>query len=580
MTDKICFLACENIWPELKSVIDAEKLEDVESVVFPALCRSSRTAEKAVKDLVIKNQERFDKVTILGGDCLASLGRKYPEMAVHRNPQNAQCFYLFQSQNFVDAYLNQNCYLMMPGWLPNWKKHRSLWGFDKSTAREFFKETVSKIVVLDSGIKTLDSQRLQEIGEFTGIPVEVVSIGTDYFRLVLMNIILEWRCERAKAASNSCAQETADYGMALDLIGTLTQTTVEKEVIQGILDLSRVLFAPATQAFLKMEDGAVQDIYFQSDKPFDLEAAQKRLSAFPSEFAWTESGNGFIVRFGEEDNMLGVLEVDGLAFPQYKDRYLNLTVALSKVCALAIQSAHNHERLQQRTRELENTNKELEAFSYSVSHDLKAPLRSISGFSTAIFEDYGDQLDETGKDFLDRVRQASQLMSMLIDDILRLSRVGRAEIQYTSINLSDLVHSVAKELRDSQPERQAEFKIAPDIIVEGDLRLLKIALTNLLENAWKFTSQRPETTIEFGITSQDGRRVYFVKDNGTGFDMQNADRLFQPFQRLHSQKDYEGTGIGLAIVQRIIRRHGGEVWAESGIDGGAIFYFNLNRKLM
>lgn len=233
------------------------------------------------------------------------------------------------------------------------------------------------------------------------------------------------------------------------------------------------------------------------------------------------------------------------------------------------------EALQKYTRDIESANKEIEAFSYSVSHDLRAPLRALDGFSQMVINDYGDKLDETGKDYLNRVRKASQYMSELIDDMLKLSRITRADMYRDKVDLSGIVRSIADELKAGQAERKVDFKIAPDIMVKGDKQLLTIALRNLLENAWKFTGKCPRALIEFGVTQQNGENVYFLQDNGVGFNTAYSNKLFQPFQRLHSEKEYGGTGIGLAIVQRVIRRHAGKIWAESEKGKGATFYFTL-----
>jgi len=228
-----------------------------------------------------------------------------------------------------------------------------------------------------------------------------------------------------------------------------------------------------------------------------------------------------------------------------------------------------------RTAQLEAANKELEAFSYSVSHDLRAPLRSIDGFSQALQEDYTARLDEEGRSHLRRVRAATQRMAHLIDDLLHLARVSRAELKSAPVDLSALAQGVVAELRQREPRRAVEFVCADKAQVRGDPALLRVVLENLLGNAWKFTTQRRPARIEFGVAQQDGASAYFVRDNGAGFDMTYADKLFGAFQRLHSAKEFEGTGIGLATVQRIIHRHGGRVWAESAVDQGATFYFTV-----
>ena len=236
------------------------------------------------------------------------------------------------------------------------------------------------------------------------------------------------------------------------------------------------------------------------------------------------------------------------------------------------------QRVQERTAELAAANQELEAFSYSVSHDLRAPLRSINGFSQALIEDCGAQLDKTALDYLERVRRASQHMGLLIDDLLDLARVTRRELRRERVDLSAMVHDIVAELRKAHPERSVEAIIAPALYAVGDARLLRVVLTNLLTNAWKFTRRQPQAKIEFDATQQDGKTVYFVRDDGAGFNMAYADKLFTPFQRLHSGAEFEGHGVGLATVQRIISRHGGRVWAEGEVERGAAFYFCLDER--
>ncbi len=232
--------------------------------------------------------------------------------------------------------------------------------------------------------------------------------------------------------------------------------------------------------------------------------------------------------------------------------------------------------LTRRATELEVVNRELESFSYSVSHDLRTPLRALDGFSQILLAKYLDRpLDEKGRDYLQRIRRASQRMGRLIDDLLTLSRLSRVEMKRRPFDLGKLATTVANELAEEQPERQVVFTIAPKLRAEVDPQLFEVALRNLIGNAWKFTSKRPEAHIEVGLCDVDGEQTYFVRDDGAGFDMAYAGQLFGAFQRLHSSNDFEGTGVGLATVQRVIVRHGGRVWAEAAPDRGATFYFTL-----
>jgi PAS domain S-box-containing protein len=259
---------------------------------------------------------------------------------------------------------------------------------------------------------------------------------------------------------------------------------------------------------------------------------------------------------------------------------------IADVIAIAIQQADLHEqitahaeeleiRVHQRTAALEVANRELESFSYSVSHDLRAPLRSIDGFSHALMEDHAEQLDAEGKDYLQRIRRASQRMGQLIDDLLTLSRINRSEISRQRINIGELAHDVANTLRHTDPEQKVKLIIKEPLVVHADPQLMRLVLENLLGNAWKFTANRSQPIVEIGSIRKDGKDVYYVRDNGAGFDMQYVDKLFGAFQRLHSAEEFAGTGIGLASVQRIIHRHGGHVWAEGKLHEGATFYFTL-----
>ena len=233
------------------------------------------------------------------------------------------------------------------------------------------------------------------------------------------------------------------------------------------------------------------------------------------------------------------------------------------------------EDLQKRDVEIAAVNDELEAFNYSVSHDLRAPLRTIDGFSQALLEDYEDKLDDEGKDYLGRTRAASQRMGILIDDLLNLSRVTRGELRHEEVDLTNIARQVIKELEDGDSGRKVNFELAEGAVTMGDPSLLRAVLDNLIGNAWKFTGKHETAKIEFGVVENEGRPAFFVRDDGAGFDMNYAGNLFGAFQRLHGMTEFPGTGIGLATVQRIIHRHGGRVWAESEIEKGATFYFTV-----
>lgn len=296
-------------------------------------------------------------------------------------------------------------------------------------------------------------------------------------------------------------------------------------------------------------------------------------------------------RFKEQgwvrDMELEMVRKDGTVLPvlmnatAIKDKEGNYLASRSTVFDITKRKLQEHKlstlnyELQRKATELRAANEELEAFAYSVSHDLRAPLRSIDGFSQALLEDYTDKLDEEGRDYLGRVRAATQRMAGLIDNLLTLSRVTRTELYAEPIDLSALAHEIADELHQVQPARDVAFAITEGLVVKGDHTLLRVVLENLLDNAWKFTSSHSSARIEFGMTDHDGQPAYFVRDDGVGFDMAYAGKLFTPFQRLHTEVEFPGTGIGLATIQRIVHRHGGRAWAEGAVGQGATVYFTL-----
>ena len=289
-----------------------------------------------------------------------------------------------------------------------------------------------------------------------------------------------------------------------------------------------------------------------------------------------------IIGMGDLEHRVEVMSRDELgdltnAFNQMTKNLKEVTASRDDLDKEVAERSRAEEGLRIRSLQLEASNKELETFSYSVSHDLRAPLRGIDGFSQVLLEDCGDKLDAKEKDYLQRVRKASQRMAILIDDLLGLSRVTRREMRREGVDLSRLAEEIVEDIRSREPERQAEFIIQPALVVQGDPDLLRIVLEKLLENAWKFTGRHATARIEFGTMEAEAEKAYFVRDDGAGFDQKYTDKLFGAFQRLHTTEEFGGTGIGLATVNRIIRRHGGRAWAEGRVDKGATFYFTLSQ---
>jgi signal transduction histidine kinase len=331
------------------------------------------------------------------------------------------------------------------------------------------------------------------------------------------------------------------------------------------------------------EDGSLRRLEALGSDAAVLHLSPANAAALEDSSVRVERAGGrhvIIVPLLHERELMGALELASDDAPSVRTLELMRRIRgpIGSALRVAESRAREHELLAETQRQAsaaQVANKELEAFSYSVSHDLRAPLRGIDGFSQALLEDYAAQLPAKGQDYLRRIRVAAQRMAELIDDLLRLSRVSRADFKRERVDLSAIATGVVTELQRMQQGRQLEIKTERDVIASADPRLIRITFENLLGNAWKFTSKTSEPVIEFGVREQAGERVFFVRDNGAGFDMKYADRLFGAFQRLHTDKEFPGTGIGLATVQRIIQRHGGRIWVDAAVGRGATFLFTL-----
>ncbi|GEM_PF-2243371 len=313
----------------------------------------------------------------------------------------------------------------------------------------------------------------------------------------------------------------------------------------------------------------------RSHSLFDLWQMRMMEQSFPQ-------GCRYEVSFSRGKQGVGWVEVTQRARTDSKGRFAGTSGTLDDVTErkaaeerLKNLNVELEARVKVRTAELETSNRDLEAFSYSVSHDLRAPLRGIGGFAYILEEDFGPQLDEKARGHLKRIRVSTQRMAELIDDLLELSRLSRVSLHLSNINLSEIAQEIFNDLREADPERKIEVVVGENIMAQADPTLIRMVLDNLIRNAWKFTGKRAQPRIEFNVSLHESSRAFFVRDNGAGFDMAYAGQLFQPFTRLHSMESFSGTGIGLATVHRVMQRHQGKIWAEAQIEQGATFYFTL-----
>jgi PAS domain S-box-containing protein len=357
------------------------------------------------------------------------------------------------------------------------------------------------------------------------------------------------------------------------MTGTLQETTVSRRFVESIIDSMQdsVVVINSLGQITRVNDVSTQTFEYSKEELKGMSV--EKLFARPIEM--------FVVQ--RDTETMGVTK-NGREFPSAVSISLleGLGVGVRAfVCVIEdiTERKEHEETLKNRNKALANVNRELEAFSYSVSHDLRAPLRAIDGFSQAVIEDYSEKLDSEGKENLARIRSAVQRMGKLIDDILNLSRISRAEMKFRKVDLSEIAKQVVQELKSENPKRNINFKIKEQMTGSADPFLMKILYDNLIGNAWKYTSKHENANIEIGSKFEGAQEIFYVKDDGAGFDMTYANKLFRAFQRLHTATEFAGTGVGLATVQRIINRHGGSLWAEGAVERGATFYFTLDSQV-
>ncbi|MEG3637769.1 sensor histidine kinase [Magnetococcus sp. PR-3] len=582
MSEPLNIWVCQYLVREVELALENRK--DVVIHSYPANCDKPTLEEGPWLDAMLEQPKR---TMIVEGGCLAALHKRLEAGKVRVGVRDL-CFDLLAGRETLTEPLKNGAHLLTPGMLPHWKQKVVQWGFSPDQPEDCFGGQTHELLLLDSGADVHAQTHLQALSAYTGIPARTLPVGIAMFRAHLESRIHAHHLANCNSSLKQQERALADAAMVAQLAGQITGFAAEEHVIQGVMDLFQMLCAPQAVALLAKGQQTPQKWHHQNMGMDDLalEAMVQPLEAV------TESApfeDGFTLCLNHQGQTLGVLAVVGLAFPHQRDRYLNQGLQLAPVAGLALANARllrAREQdasqiralnldLNQRVAELNAANEELEAFTYSVSHDLRGPLRAIDGFSAALVQDLGDALEPTPKHFLDRVRAGAVRMGQLIDDLLKLSRSTRGELQRECCDLSAIAHEVLEGCQAKEPERQVKIQVEDALTVEADPRFVRVVLENLLGNAWKYTGQKDHAHIS--VTKQAGRVV--IQDNGAGFDMAYAQRLFQPFQRLHNDQEFEGSGIGLSTVKRIIQRHGGTIEATAKPGEGARFSLTFGEDI-
>ncbi len=561
-------LVCQALRREVAAAVAAIGLNEVRVVIFAARCGQPGLVQSRFDRILQHSENRFDRFLVIGGTCLAQTDR----LAALQNQDRATvlpgCFELFLPGPLVEHYQRQGVYLLTPGWLRHWRRRMAEWRFDSPTARAFFAESCSRLLLLDTGVEPGAPNALRDLANFVDRPSEIIPVGLDLLEARLAQSVGVWRATTQTCGSGPAVETPlADYAAVFDLMGRLTGFETEDKVHHAFFELFEMMCAPAAMAFLPVSDGQPGRLLIWPPIEGDV-ALYQYLADFHAPYAWTDSGAGFIVRIGRGAESMGVLWVERVALPRHRERYLNFALAIMPAMALALSNARNFERLEQK-------NAELERFAYLISHDLKSPLITVKTFLGYLSQDLGrSDFGRVERD-LSYMRTAVDKMGQLLDDLLEFSRAGRMAHPAVRITFRQIVDEVLRLVAGSIAAHGVAVRVSDDAVaLVGDAPRLMDLWQNLVENAVKYLGEQPAPCIEIGIERHERDIYFFVRDNGMGIDPQYQEKVFGLFEKLDPNS--EGTGLGLALVKRIVERYRGAVWLESaGLGQGVCVWFTL-----
>lgn len=580
MATRLRFLVCENLEQEAAAAVQLEKLTDVMVSSFPAGCLHLPVGWDTLLSGIGGGNGECDRLDPIGGACFARLGeppRCAGECHLHKFEH---CFHLFLPADLVDEYMGRGAFLLTPGWLSNWWRYMSQWGLDQRTARDFFGECATSLVLVDTGIHEEGILRLQEAADFVGLPWEILPAGLDHLRALLSRIVLEWRLEEERrtstAALSRVGRRSADYAMVFDLIGSLTGIMAEPAAIENTLEAFTMLFAPGSLTYLSVVDGRLGRVWSRPAGTSDAVPMMDRLLGEGQDLVWNEAGDGFVLRIVHQDETFGILRVGEIAYPEYMERYLEAARILGKVSGLAISNARHY-------REMQDAVNARDEFLSVAAHELKTPITSLRGFAQLAIRRW----DGDGQPDPVLIRQAFQVIDLqsnkltrLVSHLLDLSRIEarKLAIERAVVDVAALVRDVV-ELFRTRVDRHCLVERSPSsaMALVDPLRLEQVVV-NLLDNAIKFSPDGGVIEVDLSMPTPEQVRIA-VRDHGIGIPPEHRHRVFERLYQIEGNGTPRGAcsgmGLGLYISRHIVELHGGRIEAESPSDSGTRFVVTL-----
>jgi signal transduction histidine kinase len=559
---RLTLLVCENLRREFERVLDSDHFQDVSLSTFSADCHRGTIGEEANLPGVLRGllgDADVDAVRVFGGSCLKEYRDLPEEAARFRYVATDTCQALIAGSDLIDSFVAQGAYLLTPGWLARWEGYLRDWGFNRETAREYFRDALKKIVLLDTGVDRDCMSILEEFSSFIDVPYEAVKVGLDLLRLRVTNAVAEWRLEMEREASiteiGMVTKKAADLEMSFELIRRLVDLDSEQKVIEEIVELFTMLSAPAKLVYAALDRGKQPIVQPQVSYAKGQQSVSRALPAHLS-YAWIDEGSGFQIGIDHLGKRLGILEIGEFAHEEYKDYYLGIALTLSAVCGLAIANARHVEALQA-------ANAELEAYDQVVSHDLQTPLAAIIPASQTLELLIKDMPDECRTDVIERlsalIKSGAEKAIAMIREMLTLAAAGQAPHEIELVNISEVVEGILSDYSGQIERGEVAFDVDEYLgsIYANPTQINQI-FGNLIRNSLDHAKRKGLiVTIEHREERRTGEHAYRVRDNGGGIPDRAIDHVFEPLYRA----DGHGTGIGLTIVQKLVT---GSMGARSG----------------
>jgi signal transduction histidine kinase len=643
MANKLCFIVCEYFKNEFTTVLEAEKITDIAVINFPAKCDHIQLVTDKVTKIINDCENNCEQIHIFGGLCATGLKDLLHNIDRYHFYNTEQCFYLLAGKNITDNYLRTGAHLLTPGILRHWRRYLEGCGFDQQTAQSFFGETTTKLVLLDTGVDKESLDNLKEFARFVNLPFETFPVGLDFLRLFLAKINMEWHLEKVKKSSitslSISRQNLADYAMLFDLLNNLMKTVTEDESIERIIDLFTMLFAVNSAIYIPLNNGTAGNILSRPAAISDIEAAKNRLLGLKGDYSWTPSGNGFLLRIGYQDETLGVLEVDGFAFPEYKGHYLNLALIIARVCGLVITNSRTcqllqdeiaerkivekklweinktlDQRIAERTEALEKSNRELKleiaerrrmeeertklreqlyfaqrldsvgTLAGGIAHDFNNILTAIIGFGNLLLGEM--KADDAARDYVRRILKSADRAANLTRGLLAYAR--KQPINPKPVSVNEIVREIESMLVRVLSE-DIKLVITPadkDYVIIADIGQIEQVLMNLATNARDAMPGGGVLSIDTGLIEMDDEYIrahgygkpglyVLITVSDTGVGIDEKTKE-KIFEPFFTTKiPGKGTGLGLAIVYGIVKQHHGYINVHSEPGKGATFRIYL-----